>query len=79
MKPTARKRRLKWSRKRAEIEAANLAGGGRHRLDVSEREVIEAARLHRPLSGAQEVINAQLQTEEAWRAVWADAKKEQRR
>lgn len=72
MKPTTRKRRLKWSRKRAEIEVANLAGGGRHRIDVSEREVIETARLHRPLSGAQEAINAQLQTEEGWRAVWAE-------
>ena len=60
--PTAKKRRLR------------LAAGGRHRIDVSERETIEASRLSRPLSGITEAVNAQLQTPEAWAAVWRDSK-----
>lgn len=68
---TARNRR-KWSRVQADLHDANLAAGGRHRIDISEREQIEASRMHRPLSGAGEVLNAQLQTPEAWAWVWRD-------
>lgn len=69
---TAKKRRLQARAARAQRDAANLAAGGRHRRDVSEREAIAASRLHRPLSGITEAVNAQLQTPEAWAAVWRE-------
>lgn len=72
MKPGAKMRRIKLARDRAAREAADLSAGGRHRLDVSEREAIEASRMHRPLAGAAEAVNAQLQTPEAWAALWSD-------
>ena len=68
---TAKKRRVRLAAARAQ---RNLAAGGRHRVDVSERETIEASRLSRPLSGAADVLNAQLQTPEAWAWVWRDSK-----
>jgi hypothetical protein len=67
---TAKKRRLRAHNARALRDAENLAAGGRHRVDVSEREAIAASRLHRPLAGAGAAINAQLQTPEAWAWVW---------
>jgi hypothetical protein len=70
--PTA-KRRLNARAARAHRDAANLAAGGRHRIDVSEREALEVSKLHRPLAGATEAVNAQLQTPEAWAAVWRDS------
>lgn len=69
---TAKKHRLKWAKVRAQLEADLIAGGGRHRIDISEREQIEASRLQRPLGSAAEVLNAQLQTPEAWAWVWKD-------
>lgn len=45
----------------------------------SEREQIEASRLHRPLAAATAAVNAQLQTPESWHAVWADVTQERRR
>lgn len=62
---TAKKRRLR-------LAAARAQRTQRHRVDVSEREAIEASRLSRPLSGATDVLNAQLQTPEAWAAVWRE-------
>lgn len=59
-------------RARARRDAANLAAGGRHRIDVSEREAIQASRLHRPLAGVTQALNAQMQTPEAWARVWRD-------
>jgi hypothetical protein len=69
---TAKKRRLKWAKVRAQLEDERTAGGGRHHIDISEREQLEASRLHRPLAGAADAINAQLQTPEAWAWVWRD-------
>ena len=59
-------------RARATRAQRNLAAGGRHRIDVSEREAIAASRLHRPLAGVTEAVNAQLQTPEAWAWVWRE-------
>lgn len=72
MKSGASRRRIKLARARAVREAADLAAGGRHRLDVSEREAIEVSRMHRPLAGVTDAVNAQLQTPEAWVWVWSD-------
>lgn len=72
MKSGAKRRRLKLASARAAREAADLAAGGRHRIDISEREAIQASRMHRPLAGAAEAVNAQLQTPEAWAWVWRD-------
>lgn len=69
---TAKRRRSKPAAARARRDAANLAAGGRHRIDVSEREALEVSRLHRPLAGATEAVNAQLQTPEAWAWVWRE-------
>jgi hypothetical protein len=69
---TAKKRRLQTAAARARRDAENLAAGGRHRRDVSERKAIAASRLHRPLSGVAEALNAQLQTPEAWAWVWRE-------
>lgn len=44
----------------------------RTRLDLSEREQIAASRLHRPLGGVVDAVNAQMQTEESWREVWRE-------
>ncbi len=53
--------------------------GGRHRIDISERELIEASRLNTGLSGVTAIVNAQMQTPEAWERVWADTATERRR
>lgn len=75
---TSKKRRIQYREAAVQRDAANLAAGGRHRHDVSEREAIEASRLHQPLAGATAAVNAQLQTPEAWRALWADCTPEPR-
>ena len=69
---TAKRRRRQHVADRARRDAENLAAGGRHRVDVSEREALEVSRLHRPLTGATEAVNAQLQTPEAWAWVWRE-------
>ncbi len=69
---TAKKRRRQLTAARAQRDAANLAAGGRHRIDASEREAIAASRLHRPLADVGDALNAQLQTPEAWVWVWRE-------
>lgn len=76
---SSKSRRIRLMRARAAREAENIAGGGRHRVDMSEREVIEASRLQAPLSRVTEALNAQLQTPEAWAEVWSDVTTERGR
>lgn len=71
MKPTKR-RRSQLAAARARRDAANLAAGGRHRHDISERRPTGPARLNTALSGVTAAVNAQLQTPEAWAALWRE-------
>lgn len=74
VRPASKKRRVTARRAREARESASLSRGGRHRVDVSEREAIEVSRLHAPLGGVTAAVNAQMQTPEAWRETWADVK-----
>lgn len=74
----SKKRGIKYRAAQTLREQANIAGGGRHRVDISEREAIEVSRLHAPLAGATAAVNAQLQTPEAWARVWADCTPERK-
>lgn len=79
MRPASKKRRITARRAREARESANLSRGGRHRVDVSEREAIGVSRLHQPLAGITAAVNAQMQTPEAWQETWADVAPEPRR
>lgn len=71
-----------WKRNELPREETAVKPGGARRArnrrarNANERELLEASLLHQPSTAA---VNAQLQTPEAWRALWADCTPEPRR
>lgn len=66
-------RRAKLERAKARREAEAIAAGGRHRVDISDRPAAPPARINAALSRVTAVLNATLQTPEAWDEVWRSA------